>query len=198
MNWSLLFTTYFLIFLMELPDKTALSILLLSTNHDGFGVFVGAAAAFVIQSFVAVTFGTLLAMLPPHITHIAAGILFLYFAFRLWQESREKEEEGEEATPKKHEHFRQSVINSFLMIFIAEWGDLTQLATAALQVKYHDLVPIVVGAILALWSVTVLSIVLGRTLKKWLDPQKLHLAGAVVFAGVGIYFLISAANASWL
>lgn len=176
---------------MELPDKTALSILLLSTNHHGLGIFLGAAAAFVVQCLVAVTFGSLLAMLPPQVTHVAAGMLFLYFAYRLWQESREVEDQSEDATPKPHEHFRQSLINSFLMIFIAEWGDLTQLATAALQVKYHDVLPILLGAILALWSVTILSIVVGRSLKKWLDPQKLHLVGSVVFAVVGIYFLVS-------
>lgn len=198
MNWSLLVSTYFLIFLMELPDKTALSILLLSTSHHGLGVFIGAAFAFVVQCMVAVTFGSLLAMLPPQITHVAAGVLFLYFAYRLWQESREAVEETQDLTEKPHAKFRQSLIKSFLMIFIAEWGDLTQLATAALQVKYHDILPILIGSVLALWSVAALSILIGRSLKNWLDPQKIHLAGSIVFALVGVYFLISSISPNLL
>lgn len=192
MHWELFLTTYFLIFLMELPDKTALSVLLLSTKHHGVAVFMGAALAFVIQCLVAVTFGSLFSFLPKPVTHIAAGLLFLYFAFRLWQESRESCEAETTVPVKPSDHFRQSFINSFVMIFVAEWGDLTQLATAALQVKYHDIWSILTGSILALWSVTLVCIIAGKSLKKWLEPQKLQLIGAVIFAIVGIYFLVTA------
>jgi len=198
MNWSLFATTYILIFLMELPDKTALSILLLSTKHRGVAVFFGAAAAFVIQSIVAVSFGSVLGLLPERRTHIAAGLLFLFFSFRLWQESRDKQSKEDMDSVDSFTDFRKALFSSFLIIFIAEWGDLTQLATATLQVKYRDPWTILISSILALWSVTVLSIVAGKSLKKWADPQKLQRIGAAVFALVGIYFLISAIKVSSL
>jgi putative Ca2+/H+ antiporter (TMEM165/GDT1 family) len=197
MNWSLFLTTYALIFLMELPDKTALSILLLSTRHHGVAVFIGAAAAFVIQSIVAVVFGSVLGWLPEKWTHIGAGLLFLFFSYRLWRESREAEQE-EALSGGSFANFRRALLSSFTMIFIAEWGDLTQLATAALQVKYRDPWPIFTASVLALWSVTVLSIVAGKSLKRWLEPKKLQLIGAVIFALVGIYFLVTAVNVSSL
>lgn len=182
---------------MELPDKTALSILLLSTRHHGVAVFLGAAAAFVIQSLVAVTFGSVLGVLPEKWTHIAAGLLFLFFSFRLWREWRSNEEE-EEPQAGSFNNFRKALISSFTMIFIAEWGDLTQLATAAMQVKYREPWPIFFASVLALWSVTVLSILAGKSLKKWLDPKKLQLIGVFVFLLVGIYFLVTAVDVSSL
>lgn len=176
---------------MELPDKTALSILLLSTRHQGLAVFLGAASAFVIQSAVAVTFGSVLALLPEQWTHAAAGFLFLFFAFKLWHESRAHDEEAVAAPNGSFTHFRKAFVGSFLMIFIAEWGDLTQLATATLQIKYRNVWPILSASILALWTVTLLSIIAGKSLKKWIKPKKLQLVGACVFALVGLYFLIS-------
>jgi len=61
---GLAFTVFTVIFLLELPDKTALAALLLATRHRPLPVFLGAAAAFVIQSMVAVLAGSLLGLLP--------------------------------------------------------------------------------------------------------------------------------------
>ena len=52
-EWSLFASTFVLSFVAEFPDKTALAALLLSTSHNPFAVFIGAAGAFVIQSCVA-------------------------------------------------------------------------------------------------------------------------------------------------
>ena len=74
------FTVFTVIFLLELPDKTALAALLLATRHRPLPVFLGAAAAFVIQSAVAVVAGSLLSLLPREPIRIGAGILFLGMA----------------------------------------------------------------------------------------------------------------------
>ena len=74
------FTVFTVIFLLELPDKTALAALLLATRHRALPVFLGAAAAFVIQSVVAVVAGSLLSLLPREPIRIGAGILFLGMA----------------------------------------------------------------------------------------------------------------------
>ncbi len=80
MDLNLFISTFVLIFVAELTDKTAFAALFLATSHDPFAVFLGVSGAFVIQSFVAVAFGSLLTFIPPQIVHIAAGILFLVFA----------------------------------------------------------------------------------------------------------------------
>src|SRR5256885_9566723 len=74
------FTVFTVIFLLELPDKTALAALLLATRHRPLPVFIGAAAAFVIQSAVAVLAGSLLSLLPREPIRIGAGLLFLVMA----------------------------------------------------------------------------------------------------------------------
>ena len=193
MNWSILFGTYILVFLMEIPDKTALSILLLATRHRGLAVFLGAGLAFVVQSFVAVTFASLLAYFPEKWTRLAAGLMFLFFSFRLWRESKQHAEEEEDVAMPAHPSFAKAFGVAFMTIFIAEWGDLTQLTTAALQVKYRDAVSVFVGSVLALWSVTIIGVSAGKGLQRFFHPKRLQIGGAAIFFVIGGYFLITAA-----
>ena len=76
------------------------------------------------------------------------------------------------------------------MIFAAEWGDLTQLATAAFQAKYHQALTIFLASTSALWAVTALAVVMGNQLGKWIDPVRFQKFAAVSFALVGIVFLV--------
>src|SRR5579863_10553396 len=91
MDWTLFTSTFALIFVAELPDKTAIAVLLMASRHNPWGVFAGAAGAFVVQSLVAVAFGSIFSLLPEKAVHASAGVLFLVFAFFMWRE-KEKEE----------------------------------------------------------------------------------------------------------
>src|SRR5207302_10510120 len=82
------FTVFTVIFLLELPDKTALAALVLATRHRPLPICLGAAAAFVIQSAVAVAAGSLLSLLPREPIRIGAGILFLVMATPLVRQHR--------------------------------------------------------------------------------------------------------------
>ncbi len=77
--------------------------------------------------------------------------------------------------------FGKTVMSSFLVIFIAEWGDLTQLATAALQAKYDNMPVIFLGSVLALWSVTLIGVFVGHAAKNFLRPRFLQMIAAIVF-----------------
>src|SRR2546430_17186819 len=85
MDWKLFGSTFALIFVSELPDKTAFASLLLATRNRPLPVFCGAAGAFVIQSIVAVSFGSLFTFLPQKLVHIAAAVLFLVLAVGMWR-----------------------------------------------------------------------------------------------------------------
>src|SRR5256885_5527060 len=85
------FTVFPVIFLLELPDKTALAALLLATRHRPLPVFIGGAAAFVIQSAVAVLAGSLLSLLPREPIRIGAGLLFLVMAALLVRRNLRKD-----------------------------------------------------------------------------------------------------------
>jgi putative Ca2+/H+ antiporter (TMEM165/GDT1 family) len=185
LSWPLFLMTFTLVAVAELPDKTAFAALLLSTSFDPRAVFVGAAAAFVIQSAVAVALGSVAAFLPERLVHGVSGGLFLLFAVLMWR--RKADEETDAA--KTGGSFVKEMSASFFVIFLAEWGDLTQLATATLVAKYQQPLTIFTSATLALWAVTAVGVWLGARLKHALSPHILQRVAAVAMAGVGVYLL---------
>jgi putative Ca2+/H+ antiporter (TMEM165/GDT1 family) len=190
MDWKLFSSTFAVIFISELPDKTAFASLLLATRNRPLPVFCGAAGAFVVQSLVAVTFGTLLTFLPEKLIHVAAALLFLVLAVWMW---RRGSLEGEVTVRGDvQRRFVPTMASAFTVIFVAEWGDLTQLATAALAAKYAAPLTIFVSATVALWTVTALSVVIGHTARRIVQPKLLQQIAAITFALVGIVLLASA------
>src|SRR5256885_1032209 len=117
------FTVFPVIFLLELPDKTALAALLLATRHRPLPVFLGAAAAFVIQSAVAVAAGSLLSLLPREPIRIGAGILFLGMAALLVRRNIRKDEADEQRAVEQEEvRHRRPFMTAFTVVFVAESG----------------------------------------------------------------------------
>lgn len=187
-NFGLFWSTFGLIFLAELPDKTALASVFLAGTHSPLAVFIGAAAAFLIQSLVACLFGSIFSMLPHSLVHYLAAALFLIFAVRMWL-GRGEAEGATGAAPGRH--FWRSVVAAFMTIFVAEWGDLTQLATATLVAQYHnDIITIFIASTLALWLVTALGVVVGHYAKRIIKPKLFQRLGAVAMTGVAVYLLI--------
>jgi len=181
------FTVFTVIFLLELPDKTALAALLLATRHRPLPVFLGAAAAFVIQSAVAVVAGSLLSLLPREPIRIGAGILFLGMAALLIRRNlRRNEVDEERAVEQEEARRRRPFMTAFIVVFVAEWGDLTQLATAALQARYQQAVLVFVAATLALWAVSAIAVTLGNRLGAWVPERPLQFAAAGVMVLVAI------------
>jgi putative Ca2+/H+ antiporter (TMEM165/GDT1 family) len=185
---ALFASVFVLIFMAELPDKTAFATLLLATRHRPFAVFLGAAGAFVVQSLVAVAFGGVLALLPPRAVHVGAGLLFLGFAWAMW--TREAEELPDVDAVDGAAGFTRAMAASFMVIFIAEWGDLTQLATATLAAKHGRPLTVFLAATAALWCVTAIAAAVGHRLKAAFDPRPLERAAAVLFAVFGLYFIL--------
>lgn len=180
-------TVFTVIFLLELPDKTALAALLLATRHRPFPIFLGTAAAFVIQSAVAVAAGSIFALLPREPVRIGAGILFLVMAALLVRQNLKKTEVQEEREVEREEQrHRRPFVTAFIVVFVAEWGDLTQLATAALQARYREPVVVFVAATLALWAVSAIAVGLGNRLGAWVPERPLQFAAAAVMVLVAI------------
>jgi putative Ca2+/H+ antiporter (TMEM165/GDT1 family) len=187
-----LFASVFgVVFLAELPDKTAFAALLLATRRRPLAVFLGAAGAFVVQSLVAVAFGSVLNFLPPRLVRVGAGILFLGFAWAMW--TRVREDGAADSEDAAGAGFFGSIGASFAVIFVAEWGDLTQLATAALAAKHGRPWTVFLAATSALWAVTALAVAVGSRLRRAVDPRVLQKAASTTFALVGLYFLFKAA-----
>ncbi|MGK5083332.1 TMEM165/GDT1 family protein [Bdellovibrionota bacterium FG-1] len=190
MNWKLFLTTYSLVFFAELPDKTAFAALLMATRRNPWMVFAGSALAFLIQTGVAVILGRVFVFLPQHWVHLAAGILFLVFAVLAWRSAAEDVAAENALHQISDRTSRWSVVwSSFLVIFVAEWGDLTQLATVGLVARFQEVGTIFVAATLALWTVTAIAIGVGHHARKFIHPVLMSRISAAAFALVGGYFI---------
>lgn len=177
------------IFVAELPDKTALAALVLATKHRPLPVFLGAAVALTVQSLVAIAAGGLLSLLPARPVHIGAGVLFLVFAVMMWRRDDEDEEHTLKEAPARPPSFLRAFATVFGVVFAAEWGDLTQLGTAALAARYAQPVTVFLGATLALWCVAGLAVFIGHRAGKLLNPRVTKRVAAVVFAALGLLLI---------
>ena len=192
MNFAVLGTVFGLIFLAELPDKTALASLVLGTRYRPLHVFAGAAAAFVVHVSLAVALGSLLTLLPHRILQAVVGALFLLGAVLLLRGRHGEEDENLAIAKGRRPTFLRVASTSFLVILVAEFGDLTQLVTANLAAKYHDPLTVGLGAVLGLWAVAALAIAGGRSLLKVIPISVITRVAAGIMAVLATISIVSA------
>lgn len=190
MSIELFATVFGIIFVAELPDKTALSALVLATRHRALPVFLGTGLALSVQSVVAVAAGSLLARLDHTYVELGSGVIFLGCAVAM---ALRKPESGDESDADgKSAGFGRSMWMSFVVIFLAEWGDLTQIGTAALQARYGSWVPVLLGSVAALWAVAAIAVLIGNRAARVLSPRITKTVAAAVFALVGGVLVVRA------
>ncbi|MFF7734835.1 MULTISPECIES: TMEM165/GDT1 family protein [unclassified Streptomyces] len=174
------------VFLAELPDKTALAGLVLGTRYRASYVFAGVAAAFALHVVLAVAAGSVLTLLPQQIVQALTGVLFLGGAAVLLLK---KSEDEEEVRKPENQSFWKVSGAGFMLILVAEFGDLTQIMTANLAARYDDPLSVGLGAVLALWAVAGLGIVGGKALMKKVPLRLITQIAALVMLALGLWSL---------
>ena len=174
------------VFLAELPDKTALAGLVLGTRYRASYVFAGVAAAFLLHVVLAVAAGSVLTLLPQQLVAAVTGVLFLGGAAVLLFK---KGDDEEEVRGPKDQSFWKVSGAGFMLILVAEFGDLTQIMTANLAARYDDPFSVGLGAVLALWAVAGLGIVGGKALMKRVPLKLITQVAAVLMLGLGAWSL---------
>ncbi len=174
------------VFLAELPDKTALAGLVLGTRYRASYVFAGVAAAFLLHVVLAVAAGSVLTLLPQQLVHAITGVLFLGGAAVLLMK---KDDDDEEVRKPEDQSFWKVAGAGFMLILVAEFGDLTQIMTANLAARYDDPLSVGLGAVLALWAVAGLGIVGGKALMKRVPLGLITKIAAVLMLGLGVWSL---------
>ncbi|MFJ9242823.1 TMEM165/GDT1 family protein [Streptomyces sp. NPDC101776] len=174
------------VFLAELPDKTALAGLVLGTRYRASYVFVGVAAAFLLHVVLAVAAGSVLTLLPQQLVAAVTGVLFLGGAAVLLFK---KSDDEEEVRKPKDQSFWKVSGAGFMLILVAEFGDLTQIMTANLAARYDDPFSVGLGAVLALWAVAGLGIVGGKALMKRVPLKLITQIAAVLMLALGAWSL---------
>ncbi|MDQ2836109.1 MAG: TMEM165/GDT1 family protein [Actinomycetota bacterium] len=182
------------VLLVELPDKTLVATLVLSTKYRPRPVLVGVACAFAIQCIIAVTAGGLLHLLPHRTLEVIVALLFAAGAFLLFRESLAAEDEQVEPEDSGDATLsdRRVFGISFGVLFAAEWGDASQLATAGLVARYGQPVAIGLGAFVALVGVAGLAVVLGKVILRRVPLVLIHRLAAVLFAAFAVVALVAA------
>ena len=177
-----------LLFVAELGDKTQLMAMSLAHRYRALPVIVGSFAAFFVLNVLAVLLGGGLATLVPRPLLLAvAALLFLAFAWQSWRDGGDEEE----AEMSRGRRFG-AVVTSFLLIFLAELGDKTQLAMVALAARGEAPLAVFLGGTAALWLVALLGIIFGRTLLTRIPARVVHRSAALLF---GLFGLLALAEA---
>jgi Ca2+/H+ antiporter, TMEM165/GDT1 family len=180
-----------LMFLIELPDKTMIATIVMSTRARSSSIVIGASAGFVVQMGIAVGAGGLLTLLPVHIKDIIVAALFLGGAtYLLFSKESKAVKAGEnEASAEMPSTRLREIATAFAVIFVSEFGDLSQIQAANFAARTHELLGVFITASLALTSVSFLGAYGGQFLQRLVPVKWIRLGGGAVFAVLGIYTL---------
>lgn len=181
MNLAVALTTLALVLPVELPDKTLLATLVLSTRYRPLPVLLGVSAAFAVQCAIAVTAGQLLTLLPERVVAGIVAVLFGVGAVILLRGSAE-EPDPDLAADRARRGPLAVAATSFGVLFAAEWGDASQLATAALTARYEDPVSVFAGSFVALVTVATLAVALGGIITRRVPLRLVQRVAGMLFA----------------
>lgn len=211
---AIMSTVFVLIFLGELPDKSMFATLVLATRGRPLVVWLGTSAAFLVHVCIAVLAGGLLSLLPHPVVAGIAAALFAGGAFYVLREDEEEHPEEalgvlDTAEPEVAEALGQTVVGTvepgvisrhrrlfgttFAVIFIAEWGDITQILIANFTARYDAPVEVGVAAAVALWSVAALAVMASRFLSR-LPMTAVRRTSATIMLALAVWSALSAAG----
>ena len=183
-----------LTFLAELPDKSMFASLVLGTRYRPSWVWVGVATAFTVHMAIAVTAGQLLALLPDQVVEAVVAALFVAGAVYLWVTSlRPEHREGADAARQgaRNASFWRVAGTSFTVIFVAEWGDITQVTAANLAARYDPLL-VFLGGTLGLWAVAAVAISVGAKSLDLIPMAWVRRITAAIMLALGVYTAVMA------
>lgn len=185
------------VLLVELPDKTLVASLVLSTRYRPRPVLLGVSAAFVVQCAIAVVAGGLITLLPHRAVAAVVAALFALGAVLLLRESFSEHDDVELARSRETLPFWRIAAISFGVLFAAEWGDASQIATAGLVARQPGIGHAIAtgfGAWVALVAVAALAIGAGKLIVARVPLRLVHRVAGGVFAVFAVIAALEAAT----
>lgn len=214
MDLAVLATVFGLIFVAELPDKSALASLVLGTKYRTSAVFTGVASAFAVHVAIAIVAGSLLTLLPHRPVEIVVAVLFGFGAIALLFRKTPSVEElsgpdtevetpsgrspetggvatlAPPAPPLQRTGFVKAALSSFTVVLVAEFGDLTQIMTANLAAQYDSPFAVGLGATLGMWAVGGIAVVGGKQLLRWIPLVWVTRVAGLAMAGMCVWNVV--------
>lgn len=184
-----------LITISELGDKTFFIAVVMSMRYRRRWVLIGAIAALATMTLLSVLFGRAVSFLPK--TYLVWGeiCLFLIFGAKLWLDARKMPARGTSSAVceaqeavcqskknlKRHRNHWAVIIETFILTFLAEWGDRTQIATIALAAS-NNAVGVSLGAIRGHSICASIAVIGGKLIAGRISEKTINiLAGALFF-----------------
>ena len=180
------FVAFGTVFLAELPDKTMVASLVLTTRfRRPLAVWVGVSSAFVLHVVLAVTIGSLLRELPETPVKLAVAALFLIGGVVLLRGGDDDPETATDVPPDVS--FMRVALTSASVVGLAEFGDLTQLATAGIATRYSAPIAVALGAWCALAAVAALAVTAGSWIVQHVPLRVVQRVAGGVFILFGLF-----------
>ena len=195
MDLAVALTTFVVIFPAELPDKSLFASLVLGTRFRPLPVFCGVAAAFAVHVVIAVAIGGVFALLPQRLVLFVVAALFAGGSALLLLGKEDDSEAAEASRAVADRSPVRIALASFGVVFLGEWGDITQITTANLAARYGDPLSVGTGALLALWSVAALALSVGRGLVQRVPARLVRRITGVILAVLAVLTLVEAIRA---
>ncbi|MEH2446173.1 MAG: TMEM165/GDT1 family protein [Nostoc sp.] len=196
-----------LITVSELGDKTFFIAVILAMHHSRRLVFTGVTAALAVMTILSVLFGQVVSLLPKNYIHYAEIALFIAFGIKLLYDASkmsaaacdtEVVQEAEAAVKKadlqlpKQKTSLGIVIEAFVLTFMAEWGDRTQIATIALAAGNNP-IGVTIGAIFGHAICAAIAVIGGKMIAGRISERQLTLIGGCLFLVFGVVAAIEGA-----
>jgi putative Ca2+/H+ antiporter (TMEM165/GDT1 family) len=179
MHPSVVAAVFPVIFIGELPDKTMFATVVMASRGHPRAVWLGAAAAFAVHVVIAATVGVGLVHLLPH--RAVEGVVAALFALGAGYMFRESDtDDATEIVAREVRTHQRVATTAFAVIFLAEWGDLTQILVANLAAHYHAALSVGVGSALALWAVAGIGVVGGQGVLRVMPVATMHRISAAL------------------
>ncbi len=181
-----------LVFLAELPDKTMFASLVLGTRGRPLAVWIGVALAFAVHVTLAVVVGASIGRALPRqwLDAFVAGVFAAGAVYAFVAGLRGEDEQARVAQAPSSA--ARAVAVAFGVIFVAEWGDLTQIVVFNLATRYHDAASVGLGSWLAMCAVAALAVGAGQGLLRLLSVRRARQLTAVVLAALAVVLAVQA------
>jgi putative Ca2+/H+ antiporter (TMEM165/GDT1 family) len=188
MNLGIVLSTFAVIAIAELPDKTMIANIIMGSRGSAGWVWAGSALAFLVHVVIAVAAGRALLLLPHRVVEIVVTVAFgIGAAYLLFVPEKSQEVAGQKEALKEADvplqNARRILLSAFLVVIVGEFGDLTQLLTANLAARSHASLSVGVGAVLGLWLVSAIGAFGGKSLLKVIPLEWIRRGGGLVLVG---------------
>jgi putative Ca2+/H+ antiporter (TMEM165/GDT1 family) len=192
MHITTIATVFAVIFIAELPDKSLFASLVLGTRYRALWVWLGVSAAFIVHVVIAVVAGHLLTLLPHRAVQVVVAVLFaIGAAILLIPQGNDEHADEAAAADRALAGVASVILTSFGVVFVGEWGDVTQIATANLAAKYDDPTSVGIGAALGLMAVAAVAITAGSTLLRFVSIAVVRRVAGLILAGFAVATVVA-------